>query len=80
MIDVKEENENKQSNNNIKEETNEFLDNQRQQIENTTSTVSETTNKINNDNINEYQTANKAILDKRIDTSNKYQQETINTI
>ena len=83
MVNIKEdENKNLQSNK-IKEEeqTNTFLDNQRQQLENTTSnTISESiTNKIN-DNINEYQTANKAILDKSIDTTNRYQQESINTI
>jgi hypothetical protein len=78
MINVKEENKNKQ-NSNIKEGTNEFLNNQRQQLENTTSTISESTNKIN-DNINEYQRINKEIFEKNIDTSNKYQQETINTI
>ena len=44
MINVKEEN--KRQSNNIKEGTNEFLDNQRQQFENTTSNVSELTNKI----------------------------------
>ena len=43
MVNVKEETKNKQSNN-IKEEAKEFLDNQRQQLENTTSTISETTN------------------------------------
>ncbi len=74
MVNVKEEAKNKQSNN-IKEEAKEFLDNQRQQLENTTSTISETTN-----NINEYQKTNKAIIEKSIDTSNTYQQETINTI
>ncbi|MDW3627277.1 MAG: hypothetical protein QOK72_11595 [Nitrososphaeraceae archaeon] len=42
------ENENKKQSNNIKEETGEFLDQQRQQIENTTSTLSETTNKVTN--------------------------------
>ena len=73
MVNVKEEN--KKQSNNIKEETNKFLDNQRHQLENTTSTISESTN-----NINEYQKTNKAILEKSIDTSNKYQQETINTI
>jgi hypothetical protein len=64
MINVKEENKNKQSNS-LKEQTEEFLDNQRQQLENTISTISESTktNKINN-NINEYQTENKAILEK----------------
>ena len=77
MVNVKEA-KNKQSNN-IKEEAKEFLDNQRQQLKNTTSTISESTNKVN-DNINEYQRTNKANLEKSIDTANKYQQETINTI
>ena len=73
------ENENKKQSNTIKEETGKFLDQQRQQIENTTSTISDTTNKVAN-NVNEYQQANRAILNKSIDTSNKYQQESINTI
>ena len=72
-------NENKIVNNDIKEGTEKFLDQQRQQIENTTSNISDTTNKVTN-SVNEYQQTNKAILDKSIDTSNKYQQETINTI
>jgi hypothetical protein len=73
------ENENKKVNNEIKEGTKKFLDHQRQQIENTTSTISDTTNNVTN-NVNEYQQMNKAILDKSINTSNKYQQETNNTI
>ena len=73
------ENENKKQSNNIKEETGKFLDQQRQQIANTTSNISDTTNKVTN-SVNEYQQTNRAILDKSIDTSNKYQQETINTI
>ena len=77
MVNVKEEN--KRQSNNIKEWKNRFLDNQRQQLENTTSTFSETTNKINN-NINQYQETNRAILDKNIDRANRHQQETINTI
>ena len=77
MTNLKEENKGQSSN--IKNETHEFLDNQRQQLENTTFTISESTNKIN-DNINEYQRINKEIFEKNIDTSNKYQQETINTI
>jgi hypothetical protein len=55
------------------------LDHQRQQIANTTSNISDTTNKITN-SVNEYQQTNRAILDKSIDVSNKYQQESINTI
>ena len=73
------ENENKRVNNNIKEGTEKFLDQQKQQIANTTSNISDTTNKVTN-SVNEYQQTNKAILDKSIDTSNKYQQETIDTI
>ena len=73
------ENENKKQSKNTKEETGKFLDQQRQQIENTTSNLSDTTNKVNN-SVNEYQQTNRAILDKSIDTSNKYHQETINTI
>jgi ribosomal protein L9 len=72
-------NENKKVNNDLKEGTKKFLDQQRQQIENTTSNLSDTTNQVTN-NVNEYQLTNKAILDKSIDTSNKYQQESINTI
>jgi hypothetical protein len=83
MINVKEENKNKQSDNLKEEKANESLDTQRQQLKNTTSTILEstgtTTNKIN-DNINEYQKTNRAILEKSIDTSKNYQQETFNTI
>jgi hypothetical protein len=73
------EKENKKQTNNVKEETGKFLDQQRQQIANTTSNISDTTNKVAN-NVNEYQQTNRAILDKSIDTSNKYQQESINTL
>ena len=68
------ENENKKQSNISKEETGKFLDQQRQQIANTTSNISDTTNNVTN-NVNEYQQTNKAILDKSIETSNKYQQE-----
>ena len=73
------ENEIKKQSNNTKEETSKYLDQQRQQIANTTSNISDTTNKVTN-SVHEYQQTNKSILDKSIDTSNKYQQETINTI
>jgi hypothetical protein len=76
MVNGKEEN--KKQSNNIKEGTNELLDDQRQQLENTTSSISETTSNINN-NINQYQDANRAILDKSIDTANRYQKQTIDT-
>jgi len=77
MVNLREEN--KVQGNNIKEETTEYLDNQRQELSNTTSTISETTNIINN-NINEYQIINREILEKSIDLANKYQQQIINTI
>jgi ABC-type transporter Mla subunit MlaD len=77
MVNVKEEN--KVQSNNIKEETKEFLDHQRQQLANTTSTISETSNSTNN-NINEYQQTNRAILEKSIELADKYQQQIINTI
>jgi ABC-type transporter Mla subunit MlaD len=73
------ENENKKQSNSLKEETGKFLDQQRQQLENTTSNISDTTNKVTN-SVNEYQQTNRAILDKSIDASNKYHQESVNTI
>jgi hypothetical protein len=44
-----------------------------------TSNISNTTNRVN-DNFNVYQKTNNEIIEKGIDTTNKYQQETINTI
>ena len=73
------ENEIKKQSNNTKEETGKFLDQQRQQITNTTSNISDTTNKVTN-SVNDFQQTNRANLDKSIDTSTKYQQESINTI
>jgi hypothetical protein len=62
------------------DKTKEFLDNQRDQLKNTTSAISEsTTNKVN-DNINEYQQINKEIIQKNIDLANKYQQQITNTL
>ena len=77
MVNVNEEN--KIQSNNIKKETKEFLDDQRQQLANTTSTISETTNNTN-ENINEYQRTNKAVLEKSIELADRYQQQIINTI
>src|SRR6185436_12120891 len=71
--------ENKKQSNTIKDETKNFLDQQKQQMANTTSNISNTTNRVN-DNFNEYQKTNNEIIEKGIDTTNKYQQETINTI
>ena len=56
-----------------------MIDNQGQQLENTTSTISETTNNINQ-NIKEYQRTNNKILEKSFELADKYQQQIINTI
>ncbi len=77
MVNAKEEN--KKQLNNVKEEAKDFLESQKQQLENTTSTISETTNNIN-ENIDQYRRTNQSILEKSIDTSNKYQQETNKSI
>jgi uncharacterized protein YlaN (UPF0358 family) len=65
---------------NLKKETERIVDHQKQQLENTTtSTISNTANKDNN-SFNEYQKINHEIIEKSIDTTNRYQQKTINTI
>src|SRR5688572_22642110 len=69
----------KKQSNTIKEETEHFLNQQKQQMANTTSNISNITNRVN-DNFNEYQKTNNEIIGQGIDTTNKYQQETINTI
>ena len=71
--------ENKKQSNTIKEETEHFLNQQKQQMANTTSNISNIINMVN-DNFNEYQKTNNEIIGQGIDTTNKYQQETINTI
>jgi hypothetical protein len=74
---------------NIKEQPNNKItdqeqEQQKQQIEDKQkSTISDTTtsnNKTESNNINEYQHPNKAILDNSIETTNKYQLQTINSI
>jgi ABC-type transporter Mla subunit MlaD len=77
MVNSKDEN--KKPSNTIKEGTETILDQQKQQVANTISTISETTNRVN-DNINEYQETNRENFDKSIYTANKYQQEPMNTI
>ena len=56
--------ENKKQSNTIKEGTENFLDQQRQQMANTTSNISNTTNRVN-DNFNEYQKTNNEIIETR---------------
>ena len=77
MVNLKDEN--KRQSDTIKEGTEKFLDQQKQQMANTTSNISDTTNRVNED-INEYQKANNEILEKSTDTAGKYQQQTINAI
>jgi hypothetical protein len=77
MTNLKEEN--KKPSDYIKEEAENFANQQKRQVENTTSNIQDTTNKITN-TINEYQNTYNYNLQKSIDTANKYQQQTINVI
>jgi hypothetical protein len=72
-------NENKKQNNSIKEEAKEFLDPQRQELENTTSTISSTING-SKENAKGYQQQTNNEIEKNIDIANNYQKNTINTI
>ena len=81
--------ENKKQIKNIKEQTNNKITDQEQeqqiqQIEDTQKSIISDTTSTNNttesNNINEYQHPNKAILDNSIETTNKYQLQTINSI
>lgn len=71
--------ENKKQNNNIKEDTENFLYNHRELLENITLNIPDTTNKLTS-TINEYQNTNNDSLEKILDTANKYQQQNINKI
>ncbi len=77
MTNLKDENKNQSDF--IKEGKVNFIDNQRQLIENIMSNIVDTTNSITN-TINEYQKKNNYSLEKSIDLANKYQQQNINTI
>jgi len=77
----------KQIKNRKEEEPNKIVEqhqqHQKQQIEDTEKfTISDTTSNNQNEinNINEYQTPNKANPDTGIETTNKYQQQTVNSI
>lgn len=73
---------------NTKEQTNNKItdqeeEQQKQQIEDTQKSIildTITNNKTENHNTNEYQHPNKVILDNGIETTNKYQLQTINSI
>jgi hypothetical protein len=70
---------NKKQNNTIKDEAEKSLNQQNHQLYNTAFNDSDTTNRYN-ENINEYQQTNNAIIEKTIDTTSKYQQDTFNTV
>ncbi|HET9774697.1 MAG TPA: hypothetical protein VFP25_06915 [Nitrososphaeraceae archaeon] len=71
--------ENKKQNDIIKEDTENFLDKQRELLENITLIIPDATNKIIS-TINEYQKTKNDSLEKSLDTANTYQQKNINTI
>jgi len=71
--------ENKKQSDTIKEDTENFLDNQSQLLEDSTLNIPDLTNRMTN-TINEYRKTNKDRLEKSIDKANKYQQQNINTI
>lgn len=71
--------ENKKQNDIIKENTENFLGNQRELLENITLNIPDATNKITS-TINGYQKTNNGGLEKSLDTANKYQQQNINRI
>jgi hypothetical protein len=73
------EDQNKKQNNTIKDEVEESLNQQNNQLGNTTLNGSDTTNRFN-ENINKYQQTNNEIIEKTIDTTSKYQQDTFNTV
>ena len=77
MVNLKEET--KKQINDIKEENKDFLESQNRELENITSNISETTTKIN-ENIDQYQRTNQAIIENSIATSNEYRQETSESI
>ncbi len=60
-------------------ETQKFLDQQKQQIDSLTDSISDAKNKFN-ENISENQQRTKEFVEKNADATNKYQQETINTV
>ncbi|HJU59210.1 MAG TPA: hypothetical protein VJ583_05640 [Nitrososphaeraceae archaeon] len=65
---------------NLNGEIERIADQQKQQLENTTtSTISNIANEYN-DTFNEYQKINHEIIDKSLDTTNRYQQRAINTM
>src|SRR5215211_9418621 len=67
------ENENKKVNNDIIEGTKQFLDQQRQQIKNTTSNISDTSNKYQQETINTIQSITNNTLELQKNIANTFQ-------
>ena len=64
----------KENTNQFKENTDRYLEQQRQQFKNTASNISETTDKIN-ESVNQFQADNKRVLENNVDTFRKYQEQ-----
>ena len=69
----------KESTNQFKESTNKYLDEQRQQFNDTASNLSQTTEKIN-ESVNKFQDDNRRIFEKNVDTVRKSQEQINRTI
>ena len=69
----------KESTNQFKESTNKYLDEQRQQFNDTASNLSRTTEKIN-ESVNKFQDDNRRVFEKNVDTVRKSQEQINRTI
>ena len=64
----------KENTNQFKENTDRYLEQQRQQYKNTASNISQTTENIN-ESVNKFQADNKRVLENNVDTFRKYQEQ-----
>ena len=64
----------KENTNQFKENTDRYLEQQRQQYKDTASNISQTTENIN-ENVNKFQADNKRVLENSVDTFRKYQEQ-----
>jgi hypothetical protein len=69
----------KENTNQFKENTDRYLEQQRQQYKDTASNISQTTENIN-ENVNKFQADNKRVLENSVDTFRKYQEQINKTI
>ena len=74
MSSTKKDNTVKENINQFKENTDRYLEQQRQQFKDTASNVSNTTEKIN-ESVNKFQADNKRVLENNVDTFRKYQEQ-----